>query len=77
MAKIEVIPEEHWAVPEWIDADLLQDSLRKMKKQGVKYASLLSYHQMCRWNSGFFFRHPALDRYKYYWRVEPDVKYVG
>lgn len=30
---------------------------------------------MCRFNSGFFFRHPLLDDYDYYWRVEPDVKF--
>lgn len=63
-------------MPEWIDPDLLDESMRRMKKQRVKYAGLLSYHQMCRWNSGFFYRHPALENYKYYWRVEPDVQYV-
>uniref|UniRef100_A0A093VYW8 Putative mannosyltransferase KTR4 n=1 Tax=Talaromyces marneffei PM1 TaxID=1077442 RepID=A0A093VYW8_TALMA len=72
---LELIPEEHWAVPDWIDPDLLKQATRKMKKQGIKYAGLLSYHQMCRWNSGFFYRHPALEAYKYYWRVEPDVKF--
>lgn len=25
--------------------------------------------------SGFFFRHPLLDNFEYYWRVEPDVQY--
>jgi alpha 1,2-mannosyltransferase len=28
-----------------------------------------------RFQSGFFFRHPLLDQYDYYWRVEPDVDY--
>ena len=26
-------------------------------------------------SSGFFFRHPAVAKYEYYWRVEPGVKY--
>jgi len=30
---------------------------------------------MCRFQSGFFFRHPLLKPYKYYWRVEPDVNF--
>ncbi|KAJ7314989.1 nucleotide-diphospho-sugar transferase [Mycena albidolilacea] len=30
---------------------------------------------MCRFNSGFFFQHPLLQPYRYYWRVEPDVEY--
>jgi alpha 1,2-mannosyltransferase len=30
---------------------------------------------MCRFQSGFFFRHPLLEPYDYYWRVEPDVDF--
>ncbi|ORX70753.1 glycosyl transferase [Linderina pennispora] len=26
--------------------------------------------------SGFFFRHPLMDKYKWYWRVEPGVKFA-
>lgn len=31
---------------------------------------------MCRWNSGFFYIHPALESYTHYWRVEPDVHFL-
>jgi len=30
---------------------------------------------MCRYNSGFFFRHPLLLKYAWYWRVEPDIEF--
>ena len=30
---------------------------------------------MCRYNSGFFFRHPLLLKYAWYWRVEPDIDF--
>ena len=30
---------------------------------------------MCRWNSGMFYRHPALAKYRWYWRVEPEVQF--
>ncbi|KAF9810713.1 hypothetical protein IEO21_06847 [Rhodonia placenta] len=30
---------------------------------------------MCRFNSGFFYRHPLLQQYRWYWRVEPDVHF--
>jgi mannosyltransferase len=30
---------------------------------------------MCRWNSGFFYKHPALANVRYYWRVEPKVHF--
>ncbi|OKL61867.1 hypothetical protein UA08_02506 [Talaromyces atroroseus] len=73
--RYELIPKEHWDVPEWIDSELLETSMRRMKSQRIKYSARLGYHQMCRWNSGFFYRHPALEDYRYYWRVEPNVKF--
>jgi len=33
------------------------------------------YRNMCRFNSGFFFRHELLQKYRWYWRVEPNVRY--
>jgi len=30
---------------------------------------------MCRYQSGFFWRHPLLDDLQFYWRVEPGVKF--
>ncbi|KAF3043899.1 hypothetical protein E8E11_008144 [Didymella keratinophila] len=33
---------------------------------------------MCRFQSGcynFFYDHPALEPYKWYWRVEPDIDF--
>lgn len=33
------------------------------------------YKNLHRFQSGFFFRHPLLDAFEYYWRVEPDVQY--
>jgi mannosyltransferase len=31
---------------------------------------------MCRFFSGFFYDHPAMAKYRYYWRVEPDVEFT-
>ncbi|KAG1753470.1 glycosyltransferase family 15 protein [Suillus lakei] len=42
---------------------------------GTILSSVVSYRNMCRFNSGFFFRHELLTPYKWYWRVEPDVRY--
>ena len=30
---------------------------------------------MCRWNSGLFYKHPALVNTRWYWRVEPKVHF--
>ena len=71
----EVVPKEHWAIPSWINADLMQASSDLLVEQKVQYSEVRSYHQMCRWNSGMFFKHPALQKYRYYWRVEPNVHF--
>ncbi|CVK89739.1 probable alpha-1,2-mannosyltransferase [Fusarium mangiferae] len=71
----EIIPKEHWDMPSWIDEELFQESAKILEKNGVQYASKISYHQMCRWNSGLFYKHPALKDIRYYWRVEPNVHF--
>lgn len=35
-----------------------------------EYPGSLSYRNMCRFNSGFFYRHELMQKYRYYWRVE-------
>ncbi|KAI9712446.1 MAG: hypothetical protein M1820_001659 [Bogoriella megaspora] len=71
----EQIPKEHWEVPSWINMDLFEESANLLQESDVQYAHMLSYHQMCRWNSGYFYKHPALASYRYYWRVEPKVHF--
>jgi mannosyltransferase len=71
----EVIPPEHWDMPSWIDEKKFQKAAKKLKRAGVQYAALKSYHQMCRWNSGLFYKHPVLADTRYYWRVEPNVHF--
>lgn len=69
------IPKEHWSIPSHIHMPLFKRSLFLDGMKGVGKAYIESYRHMCRWNSGFFFKHPVLDEYDYYWRVEPDVRF--
>ncbi|KAK0233500.1 glycosyltransferase family 15 protein [Armillaria fumosa] len=69
-----LIPREHWYQPHWIDETLAAAGRKKMAAANIIYADSVPYRNMCRFNSGFFFRHPLLQPYRYYWRVEPDVK---
>ena len=69
----EVVTKEHWSLPEWIDEDRFMNSLEYLGTIGVGKGWMVSYHHMCRWNSGFFYKHPFLRKYDWYWRVEPDV----
>ncbi|KAI8977740.1 glycosyltransferase family 15 protein [Trametes punicea] len=69
------IPREHWYQPDWIDEDRARAGREKMVQDNIIYGGSVSYRNMCRFNSGFFYRHPLLQQYKWYWRVEPDVHF--
>lgn len=70
-----LIPKEHWSFPEWIDLDKAAKVRKEMAEKQIIYGDSVSYRHMCRYESGFFYRHPLLDKYDWYWRVEPDVKF--
>ncbi|KAI0354551.1 glycosyltransferase family 15 protein [Trametes cingulata] len=69
------IPAEDWYQPNWIDEGKASASRAQMEADGVVYGGSLSYRNMCRFNSGFFYRHPLVRPYKWYWRVEPNVHF--
>ena len=71
----ETIPKDHWDPPSWINTDLFRESAAMLKEKKIQYADMISYHNMCRWNSGMFYKHPALANTQYYWRVEPKVHF--
>ncbi|KAJ6473408.1 alpha-1,2-mannosyltransferase [Mycena vitilis] len=77
LARVEfgIIPREHWYQPDWIDNGKAQVAMQKMQRMNVKYGGSIAYHNMCRFNSGFFFKHPLMLQYRWYWRVEPSVKF--
>lgn len=69
------IEKDHWVQPDWINETRATAAREEMARKQVIYADSVSYRNMCRFNSGFFFRHPLLANYDYYWRVEPSVKF--
>ncbi|EUC34592.1 glycosyltransferase family 15 protein [Bipolaris zeicola 26-R-13] len=68
------IPKEHWSFPEWIDQDKAAKVRQEMKEKKIIYGDSISYRHMCRYESGFFFRHPLMLDYEWYWRVEPSIE---
>jgi alpha 1,2-mannosyltransferase len=68
------IPVEHWSFPEWIDEKKAADVREDMRQRKIIYGDSVSYRHMCRYESGFFFRHPIMMNFEYYWRVEPSVE---
>ncbi|KAJ5122495.1 hypothetical protein N7448_003629 [Penicillium atrosanguineum] len=68
------IPKDHWSYPEWIDQDKAKEAREEMDRKKIIYGGSESYRHMCRYESGFFFRHPLMMNYEYYWRVEPSIE---
>ncbi|KAJ2664144.1 hypothetical protein IWW48_000913 [Coemansia sp. RSA 1200] len=71
-----LIPNEHWSYPDYIDQTRAAEARKKMSEQKIIYGGSESYRHMCRYESGFFYRHPLMDQFKWYWRVEPGVKFA-
>ncbi|KAJ2931372.1 hypothetical protein H1R20_g5751, partial [Candolleomyces eurysporus] len=70
-----LIPRDHWNQPDWIDEEKATKAREDMVKNNVIYGGSVPYRNMCRYNSGFFYRHELMQQFKYYWRVEPDIKF--
>ncbi|KXT05441.1 hypothetical protein AC578_11100 [Pseudocercospora eumusae] len=69
------IGPEHWGFPNWTDQNVAKEGIRKQGDQAIMYGGMESYHHMCRFYSGFFYKHELLLKYDWYWRVEPEIKY--
>jgi mannosyltransferase len=64
-----------WGYPDWVDHEVAKEGIRKQGDAAIMYGGMESYHHMCRFYSGFFYKHPMLDKYEWYWRVEPEITY--
>ena len=73
-AKYGKIGTEHWGFPDFIDQDKAQKVREDMHERKIIYGDSVSYRHMCRYESGFFFRHPLMLDYEWYWRVEPSIE---
>ncbi|CAO3645611.1 unnamed protein product [Cunninghamella blakesleeana] len=69
------VDQQMWGYPSYINQTLAAEGRKALAEQNIIYGDSESYRHMCRFQSGFFFRHPLLDAYDYYWRIEPDVDY--
>ncbi|KAL8684093.1 MAG: hypothetical protein Q9224_006622 [Gallowayella concinna] len=68
------ISEEHWSFPEFIDTDKARRVREDMAQRKIIYGDSISYRHMCRFESGFFFLHPLMQKFEWYWRVEPSIE---
>jgi len=69
------IDPKMWGFPDWIDPKVAKEGIEKQGDQAIMYGGMESYHAMCRFYSGFFYKHELLAKYEWYWRLEPEIKY--
>lgn len=69
------LTQEQWGPPKWIDMDKVSENMEEMKQKNIIYGGSLSYRNMCRFFSGYFYKHELVLPYDYYWRIEPNVKF--
>ncbi|EJS44733.1 ktr4p [Saccharomyces arboricola H-6] len=70
-----LIDSDKWDMPDSIDTERYDKEIEKLDEANTKYAAEKSYHNMCRFYSKEFYHHPLLSKYKYVWRLEPDVHF--
>lgn len=65
-----------WDFPEEVkDALTFKNAVEDQGDRGILYGNMESYHKMCRFYSGLFYKHPMVRKYEWYWRLEPDVEF--
>ena len=72
--KFGVIPHEMWSLPDFINERKARNTRRRMKR--IIYGGSESYRYMCHFQSGYFWRHPLVMEYDWYWKVEPGVQFL-
>ncbi|KAF8646951.1 hypothetical protein AX16_007042 [Volvariella volvacea WC 439] len=60
------LPSDMWGKPDWLDQEKVDESIKNL-------GFTLNYRSMCRFYSGFFWRHPALLKYDWIWRLDTDI----
>ncbi|ANZ76141.1 BA75_01977T0 [Komagataella pastoris] len=70
-----LISSADWNRPSFINETRFEQNLIQSEKDDIIYGGSPSYRNMCRFNSGFFYKQKILDQYDYYFRVEPGVEY--
>ncbi|KAI4835422.1 nucleotide-diphospho-sugar transferase [Aureobasidium sp. EXF-8845] len=71
----DTISPDMWGYPDHVDQEAARAHIKDQADRGIIHAGQESYHHMCRFYSMKFYDHPAMQPYKWYWRLEPGVSF--
>lgn len=69
------IPPEDWDFSPDIDSEEFKQYIENQGDRKIYYGNKESYHKMCRYFSGAFYKHELVKKREWYWRVEPNVEF--
>ncbi|CAI4050538.1 hypothetical protein N7582_004940 [Saccharomyces uvarum] len=70
------IDEIAWNFPSDVkDTFEFYNAIENQGDRSILYGNMESYHKMCRFYSGLFYKHPLVQKLEWYWRLEPDVEF--
>ncbi|KAK7056681.1 hypothetical protein VNI00_002398 [Paramarasmius palmivorus] len=67
-AQFAALTDESWEIPPFYDPKLVDASMRE-----IGFSK--GYRQMCRFYSGFFWKHPMVAKYDWLWRLDTDIEF--
>ncbi|KAF8518759.1 nucleotide-diphospho-sugar transferase [Gautieria morchelliformis] len=76
------LPPDMWGTPEFLDSDKIEESIKTIglfvragnwAVADARCRFSTAYRSMCRFYSGFFWRHPAIIQYDWIWRLDSDI----
>ncbi|GAV28993.1 hypothetical protein PMKS-002472 [Pichia membranifaciens] len=70
-----LVPPQDWSTPSFINQTKYDEGIQDAIERKILYGFSKSYRNMCHFNSGYFFRQELVNKYDYYFRVEPGVEY--
>ncbi|KAF8454303.1 glycolipid 2-alpha-mannosyltransferase [Terfezia claveryi] len=64
-----------WGYPDWVNVVDAEEAIARQGDAAIMYGGMASYHHMCHFYSGYFYKHELLLKYKWYWRLEPEINF--
>ncbi|KAH0284525.1 glycosyltransferase family 15 protein, partial [Aureobasidium sp. EXF-3399] len=71
----DTISPDLWGYPDHVDQEAARAHINEQGDRGIIHAGQESYHHMCRFYSMKFYDHPAMQQFKWYWRLEPGISF--